>query len=386
MLLVGRHPKGPVKHKQTLMETEKHSILFVLHLPPPVHGAAMVGKYIHDSKAINGAFRCHYFNLTLARSLDDIGKGGARKLVGFVRQLLGIRRAVRQVRPALCYVTPNAKAPAFYKDFVVVQMLKGMGCRVVVHFHNKGVATRQGMAFDDFLYRRFFKGLKVILLADVLYDDIRRYVARKDVYVCPNGIPTVDICRHAGPSSRPVRILFLSNMIAAKGVWVLLEACRLLKERGMAFVCDFVGKWGDVGEQAFNDAVAEKGLGGLVLAHGAKYGADKAAFFGQADVFVFPTYYANECFPIVLLEAMQYGLPCISTAEGGIRGIIDDGVTGYVVGRQDAEALADRMAYLIVHPEVRRAMGEKGREKFAEQFTLQTFEGRMKDILADCIQ
>ena len=351
-----------------------------------MHGAAMVGKYIHDSKAINEAFCCHYFNLTLARSLDDIGKGGLRKLADFVRQLAGIRRAVRHAMPELCYVTPNAKGFAFYKDFVVVQMLKKMGCKVVIHYHNKGVATRQGRAFDNFLYSRFFKGLKVILLADVLYDDIKKYVARKDVFVCPNGIPALTECRMDKSSNQVVRFLFLSNMIATKGVWVLLEACRLLKERGMSFVCDFVGKWGDIGEQEFNAAVADKGLEDFVCAHGAKYGEDKAAFFGQADIFVFPTYYANECFPIVLLEAMQYGLPCISTAEGGISGIIDDGLTGYVVGRQDAKALADRMAYLISHPEVRKAMGEKGREKFAGQYTLQTFEGRMKSILADCIQ
>lgn len=46
---------------------------------------------------------------------------------------------------------------------------------------------------------------------------------------------------------------------------------------------------------------------------------------------MFPTYYHNECFPLVLLEAMQHGLPCISTNEGAISDIVDDGVTGYIV-------------------------------------------------------
>lgn len=53
----------------------KPRILFILHLPPPVHGAAMMGQYIHDSKVINERFDCHYINLTTAKTLQDIGKG-----------------------------------------------------------------------------------------------------------------------------------------------------------------------------------------------------------------------------------------------------------------------------------------------------------------------
>ena len=54
----------------------KPRILFILHLPPPIHGAAMMGKYIHDSQIINDNFNCDYINLTLAKDMHDIGKGG----------------------------------------------------------------------------------------------------------------------------------------------------------------------------------------------------------------------------------------------------------------------------------------------------------------------
>ena len=50
--------------------TKYSKVLFILHMPPPVHGASMVGKYIHDSKIINNAFECHYLNLALAKDLD----------------------------------------------------------------------------------------------------------------------------------------------------------------------------------------------------------------------------------------------------------------------------------------------------------------------------
>ena len=47
-------------------------ILFILHLPPPVHGASMMGKYLHDSKLINETFECKYINLTTAKSLQAL--------------------------------------------------------------------------------------------------------------------------------------------------------------------------------------------------------------------------------------------------------------------------------------------------------------------------
>lgn len=77
----------------------KPNILFILHMPPPVHGASMVGKYIHDSHVINKTFNCHYFNLTLARDLNDIGKGGIKKLFDFIKQLICIWKAAGKLTP-----------------------------------------------------------------------------------------------------------------------------------------------------------------------------------------------------------------------------------------------------------------------------------------------
>ena len=164
-------------------------ILFILHMPPPVHGAAMVGKFIHDSVLINSEYECHYINLATASGLVDIGKFKVKKVLSFFRLLNQIRHSVKEVKPQLVYVTPNAKGGPFYKDYIVVMMLKKMGCKIVAHYHNKGVATRQDRWLDNLLYRRFFKGIKVILLGESLYQDIKNYVKREDVYICPNGIP-----------------------------------------------------------------------------------------------------------------------------------------------------------------------------------------------------
>ena len=369
---------------------KNNRVLFLLHLPPPVHGAAMVGKSIHDSELINGEFDSHYINLTTASSLEDIGKVGLKKVLAFRRLLQEIRNVVKHLKLDLVYVSPNAKGGAFYKDFIVIMMLKRMGCRVVVHYHNKGVSTKQNRWIDNLLYRRFFKGIKVILLGKSLYRDVEKYVKWEDVYICPNGIPvqkdgTVEF-RKPRENNVP-RLLFLSNLLVSKGVLVLLDALAVLRDRGYSFICDFVGgETAELDAASFQLEVEKRRLIGIANYQGKRYGLDKEEFFEQADIFVFPTFYDNECFPLVLLEAMWQGLPCISTNEGAISDIVNDGVNGFIVERKNSLQLADKIAQLIDDKDLRVKMGIEGHKKFLNEFTLEHFEKNISRILADVCQ
>lgn len=363
----------------------KPRILFILHLPPPVHGAAMMGKYIHDSKVINETFDCYYINLTTAKDLDDIGRFRLGKIKEFAELLLNIRKAVRSFKPNLVYVTPNAKGIAFYKDYLVVEMLKSMGNKVVVHYHNKGVATRQDKCVDDKLYRKFFNGVKVILLAEVLYTDVRKYVKMKDVFVCPNGIP--DETDGKEPSAerhnKIQHILFLSNLLVSKGVLVLLDALKILKDRGYSFVCNFVGgETAEIDVAKFQKEVQDRGLNQIAFYEGKKYGKDKDAYFDKADVFAFPS--LNECFPLVLLESMQHAVPCVTTAEGGIPEIVRDNENGFIVEKNNPTSLADSIEKLLDDKDLRERMGEDGFKKFKSNFTLQVFEEKFISCI-NCI-
>ena len=364
----------------------KPTILFILHMPPPVHGASMMGKYIHDSEVVNGAFDCHYINLTTAKNLADIGKVGLRKLVQFVELLNRIRKEVKRLKPQLVYVTPNACGGAFYKDFVVVQLLKAMGCKVVAHYHNKGVATRQERIPDKWMYRCFFKNIKVILLAEPLYKDIQRFAKRDQVLLCPNGIPELSSANNSVQKKEKLpHIFFLSNLLINKGVLTLLDACRILKEQGYAFQCDFVGgETSDMNAESFKQECIKRGIEDCVMYHGKKYGDEKLFFFQKADIFVLPTF--NECFPLVLLEAMEQGLPCISSAVGGTPKIVDEGKTGFLVPCREVVPLAERISILLKDEALRKRFGEAGRIKFEKEYTLQRFEENIKRCLEACLQ
>lgn len=365
----------------------KPRVLFIMHMPPPMHGAAQMGQYIHDSKIINENFECKYINPSASANVKVVGKLSISKISFLFSNLLKIKRVVKEWKPDLVYITPSAWDWGFYRDFLTVWFLKSQQCKIVSHFHNKGVPSFETRWYNKKLYRSFFKRMKVIFLSNLLVDEFRDYISQHDIYICPNGIMsqnTSNILKDR--CGKPYSFLFLSNMMEEKGVWVLLEACRILHEKGIDFNCHYIGKWADISENMFNEKLHQMNLTSYVYAHGPQYDASKIPFFQKADAFVFPSYYHGETFGLVLLEAMDFGLPVIGTGIAGMLDIIDDKTTGFQVIPKDPESLSRAMLWLIENPQKGIDMGKKGREKFTNEYTVDIFESKIYNILQDCLK
>lgn len=121
----------------------------------------------------------------------------------------------------------------------------------------------------------------------------------------------------------------------------------------------------------------------FIYYYGCRYGKDKEMFWHDANIFIFPTFYHNECFPLVLLEAMEQGVACIASNEGGIADIIEEGKNGFIIEKRNALQLAERMEILINNPELCREMGMAGRKRFLYDFTIHKFEQRITEILLE---
>lgn len=104
----------------------------------------------------------------------------------------------------------------------------------------------------------------------------------------------------------------------------------------------FVGRWmQNRDEDAFLNRVRHLGLESSVAHAGAvTQRSEMKAIYRRADVLLLPSYYGNEAQPLVVLEAMNAGVPVIATRHGGIPEIIEHGEEGFLVSPRQPEVLA----------------------------------------------
>jgi glycosyltransferase involved in cell wall biosynthesis len=321
--------------------------------------------------------------MSTANSINDIGKTSWKKLVDIFKLYVQIGNYLTNNKVDLCYLTINAKGLAWLKELLIVAILKLYHVPVIYHYHNKGVKLNAYSFWKKKLYKFQFKDSKSILLSSLLIEDIAQFVTKKDIYICPNGIPQISNISKNKTDEQICQLLFFSNLIESKGVYILLEACKILKDKKIPFRCVYIGGEGDITGIQLDEKINHYGLQTLVEYQGKKYNHEKELAFSESDIFAFPTFYSKETFGLVNLEAMQHSLPIVSTKEGGIPDIVADGVNGFIVPNKNSKALADKLEILITNPELRNEMGQAGKRMYEEKFTLDIFEKRMVEILQD---
>ena len=167
---------------------------------------------------------------------------------------------------------------------------------------------------------------------------------------------------------------------------VLLQACGELKKVNQDFVCHFVGAAGkELSPEQFETLVTERNLQEQVKVHGPLYGAEKEAMLEKVGALVFPTYYHNECFPFVILEAMKAGLPVISTEEGAIPDMVLHGENGLLVNPKDSNDLYEKILQVAKDPALAEKLSKRGRETalaYTWAASARTLETVYEEILA----
>ena len=194
----------------------------------------------------------------------------------------------------------------------------------------------------------------------------------KKIHVIHGGVDVDRLSpRPRSRASRPLRILCVARFEEVKGHTYLVDACKILKERGLPFECRLIGD-GPLLPQIENQ-IKQSGLSDEVLLLGAQPYNKVIEQFSSADVVVLATAPTasgkREGIPNVLKEAMACGVPVVATASGGIPELVDERC-GILVRPRDAVAIADALHRLSDQPALLHRMGVFGREKIVREFNL----------------
>jgi glycosyltransferase involved in cell wall biosynthesis len=180
----------------------------------------------------------------------------------------------------------------------------------------------------------------------------------------------------------------VGRLVEKKGFPVLIEACRLLKDRGYQFQCQLVSGAGPCAQQVAS-LIHDLGLEDTVVMRPAVTQEELRLVYQQATVFTLPCQIAEnndrDGIPNVLVEAMAAGLPVVSTNISGIPELIEHGVSGLLTPQKDAPALAGAIAELLDTPALRRKLGSAAREKVCRLFDAESNILALHQLFLDCL-
>ena len=285
------------------------------------------------------------------------------------RTILALRRLRREVAPAVSHHVAVQAAvlgslAAIGQPGASVNALTGFGYAFIA----KSPKARIVRAVIGLLLRRLINRPDAVAL--VQNPDDRRdllalgIAADRIVLIPASGVDVVRLKPSVEPPGTP-RVGFVGRLLDDKGIRTLVEAHRLLRQRGTEVGLLIAGTPDPANPASVTQAEAEafgREPGITWLGHV----GDIAGLWAQAAIAVLPS--RREGLPMSLLEAAACGRPMIATDVPGCREIVRPDETGLLVPPDDPAALADAIAALVASPERRVRFGAAARQLVVEHF------------------
>jgi colanic acid/amylovoran biosynthesis glycosyltransferase len=187
-------------------------------------------------------------------------------------------------------------------------------------------------------------------------------------------------CQVPRPSQTPLRLLTVARMVPEKSLATLLQALALLRrdQPELAFHWRLIG--GGPLEHQLRRLATELDLLGHVTLEGSQPQSYIREALAAADLFVLSS--VAEVLPLSLMEAHAAGLPIVATRVGDIDSIVREGVSGLLVPKSDAPAMASALARLLGDAELRASYGRAGQAHVLERFDIHILNDRLEQLLS----
>ena len=362
----------------------KRNILIVGQTPPPVNGQSVMIQEMLNGEYDN--IRLHHVRMDFSRTADEIGNFQLRKLLVLLTTLFGILRGNLKSRANILYYPPAGPTLVpVIRDLVLLIGTRWMFRYTVFHFHAAGLPE---------IYPRLPKLLRPLYNLAYRHPDLAIFttkstseagvaIAAKTIATIPLGIPDSAAGELLDRSQRDTVvpcILFMGILCEGKGLLTLIAACSLLRKAGFSFRVICAGANVSEGfKEEMERLIGNDGMTDLFSFPGVLRGEEKTKAFREADVFCFPSHYHAESFGVVLIEAMSFALPIVTTRWRGIPDVVDGSGGAFIVEPRMPEQIAEKCEELLQDSQLRAAMGKRNREWFCTHYTIDKFRKNMEE-------
>jgi glycosyltransferase involved in cell wall biosynthesis len=364
-------------------------VLVVGQTPPPIHGQSIMIKMLLDGEL--PGVELYHVRMAFSDDMNQVGRFRLGKLSHLLYVILNIvyyrfRFGIR----ILYYPPAGPNLVPLLRDVAILLSTRWLFSKTIFHFHACGVTefiARSPLPLKWLAGIAMSKPAAAVQLSELTGSDPKALAAKR-IYTIPNAAP--DEAKGMSPEGRPsatagsLRLLYVGTVCEGKGVLVLLNAMAEALRAGKKLHLDIVGSFQPTEfREQVEQHIESMGAKDLVQIWGQQTGRDKWLRFANADVFCFPSHYQSEGFPCVLLEAMCFALPIVSTQWRGIPSIVKHGETGFLTATHDQGALSEHLQSLADDPELCKRLGRAGRERYCQYFTVEKYIEGLRNMFLE---
>lgn len=360
-----------------------NKILVIGQTPPPYHGQAlMVARLV---RARFERFVVYHIRMKFSESIFSVGKFRIRKIFHIFEILYkAVDLKLKEGIDVLYYLPAGPNLVPILRDIILLGVLRILFSKVVFHFRAAGLSEYIfSNHFIGFLAYRVYNKPDIAIQLSKRNPSDGKFFNAKNIFIVPNGIEDCgkDFILSEKYDSKLNRILYVGLVDEKKGILELIRAANILKEKGHQFIINIVGGFASIKfKKKIGRMIIQLNLEHMVFFRGILIDNEKWRVFKESEIFCLPSYF--ESFGNVLIEAMMFSMPIIASDCGGIGDIVENKFNGFLVPPRNYHILAEKIELLINNKKLRIQMGNNGRKKYIQSYTLDKHLKLMEQTLS----
>jgi glycosyltransferase involved in cell wall biosynthesis len=246
-------------------------------------------------------------------------------------------KAVSSKQNSLVHFNFALSKASVIRDAPLVLIAKLSGKKLIIHLHGGDyLFSKEAPGWMKRLLKKIFSGkTPVIVLSDEEKKIVEEKFAAKNITVLPNCIDLKEAVEYKREFNKNavIKLLFLGRISTAKGLDIIYEALKKLKEKNIIF--EFIMAGAGPEEKEYTNLFAQL-LGSNFVFKGVVSGNTKTTLLKECDIFLLPSKF--EGLPMSLLEAMAFGLVPVVTNVGSISFVVKNNANGVITALNDSTA------------------------------------------------
>ncbi len=360
----------------------KKKVLLLGKLPPPYMGPSIATEILLNS-ALKNNFDLIHVDTKANESLLTLGKWSIKKIIRNNMIYFKMWKTIRRNKPDLVLIPISQTTMGFIKDSIFIIISRISGCKVILQLRGsdfKNWIQNKSSLLTKWYVKKILKSTKgVIVLGHNLKYLFEDYFPGERIFVVPNGAD-YKIPAAQKDSNNIIRIIYLGNLQATKGIEDVIDALVILKNTNKKkFTATIIGEWRNQNTRTKCLSLVEKN-NLPVHFYSPEINIEKFKHLASSDIFVFAPR-EPEGHPWVIVEAMASGLPIISTDQGAIVESVIHGQNGFIVQPRQPGQIAEKLNFLIENSGIRKKMAQESKKLYQENFTEAKMVERLTYVL-----